>query len=220
MNRIGGRCRQEAPAGPGVKVGMGGPPPRRVGEGCGEDQVCHKRPIVPSIGATPHWVGGCDGRRASGRWSSAARWASRFSGISLSCRGCVDQPATCGVCPVAVGDCPRRGRGGGRRAQLLKGEGVRVDALSNRPRPLMLDEDLVGQGVQVVVDGGGAEVRGQVRARSIYMTSGRAKELLMGGPCVRRRRGETCPVFRAGGRWAVSWSRVCMGALLGAGGEM
>ena len=84
----------------------------------------------------------------------------------------------------------------------------------------MLDEDLVGQGVQVVVDGGGAEVRGQVGARSIYMTSGRAEELFMGVLACVGGGGETCPVFRAVGRWAVSWSRVCMGALLGAGGEM
>ena len=185
MNRIGGRCRQEAPAGPGVKVGMGGPPPRRVGEGCGEDQVCHKRPIVPSIGATPHWVGGCGGRRASGRWSSAARWASRFSGISLSCRGCVDQLATCGVCPVAVGDCPRRGRGGGRRAQLLKGEGVRVDAFSNRPRPLMLDEDLVGQGVQVVVDGGWGRGSGAGGGQEHLHDVRAGRGAVHGGPCVR-----------------------------------
>ncbi len=155
----------------------------------------HKRPIVPSIGATPHWVGGCGGRRASGRWSSAARWASRFSGISLSCRGCVDQLATCGVCPVAVGDCPRRGRGGGRRAQLLKGEGVRVDAFSNRPRPLMLDEDLVGQGVQVVVDGGWGRGSGAGGGGGRGSGAGGGQEHLHdvragrgavhGGPCVR-----------------------------------
>ncbi len=153
------------------------------------------RPIVPSIGAKPHWVGGCGGRRASGRWSSAARWASRFSGISLSCRGCVDQLATCGVCPVAMGDCPRRGRGGGRRAQLLKGEGVRVDALSNRPRPLMLDEDLVGQGVQVVVDGGWGRGSGAGGGGGRGSGAGGGQEHLHdvragrgavhGGPCVR-----------------------------------
>jgi len=67
---------------------------------------------------------------------------------------------------------------------------------------------LMGGGAEVRGQVGvGAEVRGQVGARSIYMTSGRAEELFMG-------------VLACGGRWAVSWSRVCMGALLGAGGEM
>ncbi len=167
----------------------GGTPTQLAGQGCGDDWGSHKPPVVPTIGAKAHSVGGCDCRRASRKCSSTARWVLKFSGIPLSCRGCVDQLVACRwrseeFVPLPWGTAVG-GAGWSAPYTAFKREGVRVDVLSQPPRPLTLDEDLVGQGVQVVVDRGWGRGSGAGGGEEYPhgVTAGRCA--VRRGPCVR-----------------------------------